>query len=103
RPGTDLPAPARALRAQRAPHRRGAVQGGGPGAARRVRARPAGDRRPVHERHPVTNSYSAALLILLGLFLLGGVISFAKQKMSKGIITLLGLCSVMALAAGAMR
>ncbi|WP_034269265.1 hypothetical protein [Actinospica robiniae] len=51
----------------------------------------------------MTNSYSAALLILLGLFLAGGVISFAKQNMSKGIVTLLGLCSVMALAAGVMR
>lgn len=51
----------------------------------------------------MTNSYSAALLILLGLFLLGGVISFAKQKMSKGIITLLGLCSVIAMAAGVLR
>jgi hypothetical protein len=51
----------------------------------------------------VTNSYSAALLILLGLFLLGGVISFVKQGMSKVIITLLGVCSVMALASGVMR
>ena len=51
----------------------------------------------------MTNSYSAALLILLGLFLLGGVISFAKQGMSKGIITLLGLCSALALASGVMR
>lgn len=51
----------------------------------------------------MTNSYSAALLVLLGLFLLGGVISFAKQGMSKALITVLGVCSVMALASGVMR
>jgi hypothetical protein len=51
----------------------------------------------------VTNSYSAALLILLGLFLLGGVISFAKQGISKGIIFMLGVCSVLALASGILR
>jgi hypothetical protein len=51
----------------------------------------------------VTNSYSAALLILLGLFLLGGVISFAKQGISKGIIFMLAVCSVLALASGVLR
>ena len=51
----------------------------------------------------MTNSYSAALLILLGLFLLGGVISFAKQGLSKLIITALGVCSALALASGVMR
>ena len=51
----------------------------------------------------MTNSYSAALLILLGLFLLGGVISFAKQGISKGIIAMLAVCSVLALASGVMR
>ena len=51
----------------------------------------------------MTNSYSAALLIMLGLFLLGGVISFVKQGMSKAIVSLLGLCSVLAIASGVMR
>ncbi|HET9172808.1 MAG TPA: hypothetical protein VFN97_25500 [Actinospica sp.] len=51
----------------------------------------------------MTNSYSAALLILLGLFLLGGVISFVKQGMSKAIVSLLAVCSVLAIASGVMR
>jgi hypothetical protein len=51
----------------------------------------------------VTSSYSAALLILLGLFLLGGVISFAKQAISKGIIVVLALCSALAIASGVLR
>ena len=51
----------------------------------------------------MTNSYSAALLILLGLFLLGGVISFAKQGISKGIIVMLGVCSLLALTSGVLR
>jgi hypothetical protein len=51
----------------------------------------------------VTNSYSAALLILLGLFLLGGVVSFIKQGLSKMIIGALVVCSGLALASGAMR
>jgi hypothetical protein len=51
----------------------------------------------------VTNSYSAALLIMLGLFLLGGVISFAKQGLSKMIVTALGVCSALAIASGVMR
>ena len=47
--GRDLPARAGAVRAQPAPHRRGPVQGGGPGAADRGRAgpaRPAGSPAP---------------------------------------------------------
>jgi len=52
----------------------------------------------------VTSSYSAAFLILLGLFLLGGVISFIRQGgISKGIIVVMALCSVMATASGVMR
>ena len=51
----------------------------------------------------MTSSYSSAFLILLGLFLLGGVISFAKQGISKGLIVVLALCSVMAIASGVMR
>ncbi|MGW1195342.1 hypothetical protein ACWD4B_05710 [Streptomyces sp. NPDC002536] len=48
------------------------------------------------------NSLST-LFILLGLFLLGGVYSFWKQKMSKSIITLLAIGSAMSLAAGILR
>jgi putative effector of murein hydrolase LrgA (UPF0299 family) len=51
----------------------------------------------------VTNSYSAALLILLGLFLLGGVVSFIKQGLPKTVISMLAVCSVLALVSGAMR
>lgn len=51
----------------------------------------------------MTNSYSAALLIMLGLFLLGGVISFVKQGLSKMIILAMGVCSGLALASGVMR
>ena len=51
----------------------------------------------------MTNSYSSALLILLGMFLIGGVISLVKQGVSKGIIVVMGLCAVMALASGLMR
>ncbi|MEU0832038.1 hypothetical protein [Streptomyces sp. NPDC005969] len=43
------------------------------------------------------------ILIVLGLFLAGGVYSFSKQKMPKGVIVLLGIASVMSLAAGVMR
>jgi hypothetical protein len=43
------------------------------------------------------------VLIVVGLFLLGGVISFSKQKMPKGVIVLLALASAMCLAAGVMR
>ncbi|WP_431044924.1 hypothetical protein ACQUSR_25400 [Streptomyces sp. P1-3] len=41
--------------------------------------------------------------IVLGLFLLGGVISFAKQGMSKSLITLLSIGAGMSLIAGVMR
>lgn len=43
------------------------------------------------------------ILIVVGLFLLGGVISFSKQKMPKGVIVLLGIAAVMCIAAGVMR
>ncbi|MFF2408620.1 hypothetical protein [Streptomyces sp. NPDC058092] len=43
------------------------------------------------------------ILILVGLFLAGGVYSFSKQQMPKGVIVLLGLASVMCLVAGVMR
>ena len=45
---------AHALRPRPAPHHRGAVQGGRPRAAPGRRARPAGHRRAVHQRHAVT-------------------------------------------------
>ena len=51
----------------------------------------------------MTNSYSAALLILLGLFLLGGVVSFIKQGLPKSIIGMLGVCSALAIASGVLR
>ncbi|MFD7506916.1 hypothetical protein [Streptomyces sp. NPDC059850] len=48
------------------------------------------------------NGLSTAF-ILLGLFLLGGVISFAKQGLPKGVIVLLGVGAGMALLAGVLR
>jgi hypothetical protein len=45
----------------------------------------------------------STLLIIVGLFLLGGVISFAKQKMPKGVIVLLGIGSALCLVAGILR
>jgi hypothetical protein len=43
------------------------------------------------------------VLIVVGLFLAGGVYSFSKQKLPKGLIVLLGIASVMCLVAGVMR
>ncbi|WP_269453086.1 hypothetical protein [Yinghuangia sp. ASG 101] len=43
------------------------------------------------------------MLIAFGLFLIGGVISFIKQGMPKGVIVLLGICGTMSLAAGLLR
>ena len=43
------------------------------------------------------------VLIVVGLFLAGGVYSFSKQKMPKGVIVLLGIGSVMCLVAGVLR
>ncbi|GAA2741622.1 MULTISPECIES: hypothetical protein [Kitasatospora] len=48
-------------------------------------------------------SKSAIVLIFVGLFLAGGVISFWKQKLPKGVIAVLGLGAVMCLGAGVMR
>ncbi|MEU1539862.1 hypothetical protein OG539_13560 [Actinacidiphila glaucinigra] len=45
----------------------------------------------------------AILFILLGLFLAGGVYSFWKQKLPKGVVVLLGIGSAMSLAAGLLR
>ncbi|MBP0459703.1 hypothetical protein [Streptomyces montanisoli] len=43
------------------------------------------------------------ILILVGLFLAGGVYSFAKQKLPVGVIVLLGISSAFCLAAGILR
>ncbi|MEU2247645.1 hypothetical protein [Streptomyces sp. NPDC019224] len=43
------------------------------------------------------------ILILVGLFLAGGVYSFSKQGMPKGVIVLLAIASLMCLAAGVLR
>lgn len=43
------------------------------------------------------------ILILVGLFLAGGVYSFIKQKLPIGVILLLGLSSVFCLVAGVLR
>jgi putative effector of murein hydrolase LrgA (UPF0299 family) len=51
----------------------------------------------------VTGSYAAAFLIFLGLFLIGGVVSFAKQGMPKAIVGMLGVCAALAIAAGVLR
>ncbi|MFE7750887.1 hypothetical protein [Streptomyces sp. NPDC057428] len=43
------------------------------------------------------------ILIVVGLFLAGGVYSFWKQGMPKGVVVLLGFGSVMALVSGILR
>ncbi|MCX4449668.1 hypothetical protein ACIOEZ_15180 [Streptomyces sp. NPDC087866] len=43
------------------------------------------------------------ILILVGLFLAGGVYSFAKQGMPKGVVVLLAIASLMCLVAGVLR
>ncbi|PBC99712.1 hypothetical protein BX281_7823 [Streptomyces sp. Ag82_O1-15] len=43
------------------------------------------------------------ILIVVGLFLLGGVYSFVKQKMPASLIVLLSFGAVMCLIAGVMR
>jgi hypothetical protein len=43
------------------------------------------------------------ILILVGLFLAGGVYSFAKQKQPVGVIVLLAICSLFCLVAGVLR
>ncbi|WP_316520711.1 hypothetical protein [Kitasatospora brasiliensis] len=48
-------------------------------------------------------SKSALILIFAGLFLVGGVISFWKQKLPKGVILVLAIGSVMCLGSGLMR
>ncbi|MFJ8307653.1 MULTISPECIES: hypothetical protein [unclassified Streptomyces] len=43
------------------------------------------------------------ILIVVGLFLIGGVISFVKQGMPKSLIVLLSIGAAMCLAAGILR
>lgn len=45
----------------------------------------------------------STVFIVLGLFLLGGVVSFAKQGLPKGVIVLLGVGATMSLLAGILR
>jgi hypothetical protein len=46
---------------------------------------------------------AAMALVFLGLFLLGGVYSFWKQKLPKSVILLLAVGAVMSLAAGVSK
>ncbi|GAA3067866.1 hypothetical protein FHS39_001912 [Streptomyces olivoverticillatus] len=48
------------------------------------------------------NSLST-VLIVVGLFLVGGIISFLKQGMPKSVIVLLGIGAAMSLTAGLLR
>jgi hypothetical protein len=45
----------------------------------------------------------STLLIVVGLFLAGGVYSFSKQKMPRSVIVLLAIASAMCLVAGVLR
>ncbi|MBJ6638293.1 MULTISPECIES: hypothetical protein [Streptomyces] len=45
----------------------------------------------------------STVLIVVGLFLVGGIISFAKQKMPTSLIVLLSIGAAMCLVAGVMR
>ncbi|MEU9283929.1 hypothetical protein AB0D57_04220 [Streptomyces sp. NPDC048275] len=45
----------------------------------------------------------SSILIIVGLFLLGGIYSFVKQKMPMSLIVLLSFGATMCLVAGVMR
>ncbi|MET8243518.1 hypothetical protein ABZV31_03170 [Streptomyces sp. NPDC005202] len=45
----------------------------------------------------------STLLIAVGLFLVGGIVSFVKQQMPKSLIVLLSIGAAMCLVAGVMR
>jgi len=45
----------------------------------------------------------STILIVFGLFLLGGIYSFVKQKMPRNLIVLLSIGAAMCLVAGVMR
>ncbi|MDT0461703.1 MULTISPECIES: hypothetical protein [Streptomyces] len=46
---------------------------------------------------------TSTILIVVGLFLVGGIISFAKQQMPRSLIVLLSIGAGMCLVAGVMR
>jgi len=46
---------------------------------------------------------TSTILIVVGLFLAGGIISFVKQKMPRSLIVLLSIAAGMCLVAGVMR
>ncbi|WP_049574160.1 hypothetical protein [Streptomyces sp. SBT349] len=45
----------------------------------------------------------STLLIVVGLFLGGGVYSFARQGLPRGVVVLLGIASALCLVAGVLR
>ncbi|GAB3009502.1 hypothetical protein GCM10023080_089630 [Streptomyces pseudoechinosporeus] len=45
----------------------------------------------------------STVLIVVGLFLVGGIISFVKQQMPKSLIVLLSIGAAMCLVAGILR
>ncbi|MFF9620843.1 hypothetical protein [Streptomyces griseosporeus] len=45
----------------------------------------------------------STLLIVVGLFLVGGIISFVKQQMPRSLVVLLSIGAAMCLVAGVMR
>jgi hypothetical protein len=46
---------------------------------------------------------TSTVLIVVGLFLVGGIISFVKQQMPRSLIVLLSIAAAMCLVAGVMR
>ncbi|WP_406729985.1 hypothetical protein WJ438_30275 [Streptomyces sp. GD-15H] len=48
------------------------------------------------------NGLSTALIVV-GLFFVGGVVSFVKQKMPKGVVVVLAIGAAMCLTAGILR
>ncbi|GAB3178179.1 hypothetical protein [Streptomyces incanus] len=45
----------------------------------------------------------STVLIVVGLFFVGGVVSFTKQKLPKGVVVVLAIGAVMCLTAGILR
>ncbi|MFD3662371.1 hypothetical protein ACFWVF_17495 [Streptomyces sp. NPDC058659] len=45
----------------------------------------------------------STILIVIGLFLLGGIYSFVKQQMPKGLVVLVALGAAMCISAGVLR
>ncbi|GHE87377.1 hypothetical protein ACWDSD_03000 [Streptomyces spiralis] len=45
----------------------------------------------------------STILIVVGLFLVGGIVSFVKQQMPRSLIVLLSIGAAMCLVAGVMR